>query len=255
MIQERVPFAQIESVAFRSMLVALFKGIDKYLVVGDTIRNWLDDEYEAAVDRIQRWLADAVSRVHISFDLWTSPNGYAMVGVYGHFVSGYKPEVKPVLLALKRIEESHSGEEISLILINVIKFWRLERSLGVFVSDNADVNDVAIGLVLARLRPDIKDSQQRRSRCLGHIINLAAKAFLFGSDVDAFEQVAGDDSGQVIESAAARSAQAEWRRKGPVGKLHNLVVYIRSSTLRREAWKRKRVENDEINGMLVFSLM
>jgi len=34
---------------------------------------------------------------------------------------------------------------------------------------------------------DIKNPETRRVRCLGHIINLAAKALLFGEDVDALE--------------------------------------------------------------------
>ena len=72
------------------------------------------------------------------------------------------------------------------------------------------------------------------------------KAFLFGADVKAFKHTV-DIGGRAIESAAARSAQNEWRKKGPVGKLHNLVVYIRSSTPRREVWRRKRVDNADID--------
>lgn len=70
---------------------------------------------------------------------------------------------------------------------------------------------------------------------------------MFGADVDAFKQVA-EIGGQAMESAAACAAQLEWRKRGPVGKLHNLVVYIRSSTPRREAWRRKRVDNADIDG-------
>lgn len=252
MIQDHIPFAQVQSEAFRSMLIELYRPIGPYIVSGTTIRTWINEEYELAVDQIHSWLRDADSRVHISFDLWTSLNGYAMIGVYGHFVSGYSPTVKSILLALRRIDTGHSGEEVAIILVKIIKFWSLESRLGVFVGDNSEVNDIAINRVLEVLRPDIKDNKQRRSRCLGHIINLAARAFLFGANVDAFEQVA--DTGAVaIESAAARSAQVEWRKKGAVGKLHNLVIYIRSSSLRREAWKRKRVDSAEIDGELSYN--
>ena len=34
-----------------------------------------------------------------------------------------------------------------------------------------------------------RDPMASRSRCLGYIINLAAKAFIFGKNVDAFEAV------------------------------------------------------------------
>jgi hypothetical protein len=40
---------------------------------------------------------------------------------------------------------------------------------------------------LRKYRLDIKDPNSRRVRCLGYIINLAAKAFLFGKNADAFK--------------------------------------------------------------------
>lgn len=79
--------------------------------------------------------------------------------MYTHFVSGYSFAVKSVLLALRRIEENHSREEVGLILIEIVKFWGLEASLGVFVGDNSNVNDIAIDKVLEVLRPDIRDSR------------------------------------------------------------------------------------------------
>ena len=115
-----------------------------------------------------------------------------------------------------------------------------------FVCDNVESNDVAVRFVLAELCPSVTASK-RRSRCLGHIINLAAKAFLFGNDVEAFEAVADTDN-FALESVAAQKAQDEWRKKGPVGKVHNIVIYIRSSTLRREAYRGMRVGDDDIDG-------
>jgi hypothetical protein len=159
MIVDHVPFTQIESEPFRSLLIGLHAPIERYIVSANTIRNWLDEEYEAAVDQVLAWLQNARSRIHISFDLWTSDNGYAMVGVYAHFVSHKAFETRVVLLALRRIERKHSGEEVAAILIGIIEFWQLKEYLGVFVGDNSEVNDVAINAVLTELRPDIVDSR------------------------------------------------------------------------------------------------
>jgi hypothetical protein len=52
---------------------------------------------------------------------------------------------------------------------------------------NDSTNDTAIRAILKHLRPDIQDPDSRRVWCLGHITNLAAKAFLFGKDPDSFE--------------------------------------------------------------------
>lgn len=105
------------------------------------------------------WLCDTNSWIYISFNIWTSNNSFAIIGIYGHFVSGYTVAVRSMLLALWRIERNHSGEEVSLILIDIIKFWRLEACLSIFVGDNSEVNNVVIEKVLEVLRPNIYDSK------------------------------------------------------------------------------------------------
>ena len=76
----------------------------------------------------------------------------------------------------------------------------------------------------------LHETYLRRSRCLGHIVNLAIKAFLFGSDCEVFEneeEIVEQRVGQEEEDLAAR--QARWRTRGPVGKFHNIVAFIRGS--------------------------
>jgi len=70
----------------------------------------------------------------------------------------------------------------------------------------------------------------RRLRCLGHVINLAAKAFLYGKDFDAFEK----DVENVRENSELLKELDIWRKRGPVGKLHNVVVFICRSPQRRQ---------------------
>jgi hypothetical protein len=43
-----------------------------------------------------------------------------------------------------------------------------------------------------------------------------------------------------------KKAQDAWRKKGPAGKMHNIVTYIRSSPQRKEAFK-KTVVNEKGN--------
>ena len=67
---------------------------------------------------------------------------------------------------------------------------------------------------------------------MGHIINLVAYKVLFGSDVEAFEY-------ELENNVTAEAAElASWRRKGPIGKLHNLIRYITHSSTRQEAFIR-----------------
>ena len=56
---------------------------------------------------------------------------------------------------------------------------------GVNVADNALNYSTACKVLVKRFRLS-KSENSRRSRCLGHIINLAAQAFIFGEDYKAF---------------------------------------------------------------------
>lgn len=61
-----------------------------------------------------------------------------------------------------------------------------------------------------------------RLRCFGHILNLSATAFLFGHNVDAFENLLPDEDAPGREDFLLD----EWRKKGAVVKLHNLVKFV-----------------------------
>ena len=132
---------------------------------------------------------------------------------------------------------AHGGEQIAEIIVAVIKEYECVEKLGVFIGDNVDSNDTAWRETLYQLHPG-RDPQASRSRCLGHIINLAAKAFLFGKNIEAFEAtVDAVNDFTSRESEIMKRAQDAWRKKGPLGKIHNITTYIRCSSQRREAFK------------------
>lgn len=91
-------------------------------MAGRTIRQWIDEEYDEAVAQVHCLLQNAASQVYISFNVWMSDNGYIMVGIYGHFIGGDSSQLQAILLALQRIKGHHSREEVSHILIKVIRF-------------------------------------------------------------------------------------------------------------------------------------
>jgi hypothetical protein len=108
MVNRHIAFIEVEDEDFRDMLLSLNQQVKPYLVqTGDTVRTWAEDEFIRATTQIKQVLAQAVSRIHISFDLWTSPNGYAICGVVAHFV-GHQYRNQQVLLALKRMKYNHT---------------------------------------------------------------------------------------------------------------------------------------------------
>ena len=68
-----------------------------------------------------------------------------------------------------------------------------------------------------------------RLRCNGHIINLAAQSFLFYTEDEALTDHNNDSS---TFATPTELEMEHWRKKGPLGKLHNIVVFIQRSTQR-----------------------
>jgi len=91
---------------------------------------------------------------------------------------------------------------------------------------------MTLSAILATLHPEFTKEQRSafRVRCLGHIVNLCAHALIFGKgkgrrreDLARAERK-GDEDGWA----------SVWRRIGAVGRLHNIIRYIRWSPQRRE---------------------
>jgi hypothetical protein len=250
-VRRHISFTEVEDEDFQAILTELNTTIKPYLVSRNTIRNWAENEFiEAQQQIVDNVLGTAISRIHISFDLWTSPNGYALCGIVAHFV-GHQYSNQSVLLAMKRLTGPHGGEDIAKVIIPVLQEYKVVDRLGVFVTDNAESNDTAIQEILHQLRPELQ-LKARRSRCLGHIINLVAKAFLFGTSTKAFEAATStvDEDTNLVNSEAMKEAQKAWRSQGAIGKLHNLIAFIRGSPQRREVFKRKLVGNREVDNLM-----
>lgn len=232
----QVALIAIENQAFRELLAILSKSLSELLPEsGNTVRRWIMDLYETRKAQIIHDLrTDAASLIHVSFDLWTSPNSMAMMAVVCHYIDK-SDKNRTRLIALRRLRGSHSGENMSELLVEVIREFGFDDRLGYFVADNAESNDIAIDCVFRILIPNLSSDQRsyRRLRCWGHVLNLCANAYLWGHEAESFETEI------LINSTLARE-QAEllsWRKQGPVGKLHNLVVFIRRSPQRRETWQ------------------
>jgi hypothetical protein len=101
---------------------------------------------------------------------------------------------------------------------------QLGSNLGFFIADNAGPNNTAIRAILRDLDPD---------GCLTHIINLVAKAFLFGKDVESLEIHQDRSKAEIKELLEVRQ---DWLDHGPYGKLHKTVEFIRDTPQRRDEW-------------------
>ena len=80
----------------------------------------------------------------------------------------------------------------------------------------------------------------RRLRCLAHIINLVARAFLLGPKADDM----ADELFLAQRHCDFKKLAAIWRNHGPLGRLQNLIRHIRLTPQRREKFKTCQVDTE-----------
>ena len=152
-----IAFFQIENDYFRDLLFYLFPPLADLLPkAASTIRQWVMNMFEVRKERLRQDMLDSRSSISLSFDLWTSPNYLAVLGVAAHFIdkSGLR---RTAVLALREVEGEHSGENIGDVLLQVIKDYKITDRVGYFMSDNASVNDVCVDFVLRAVYPRMSD--------------------------------------------------------------------------------------------------
>jgi len=119
---------------------------------------------------------------------------------------------------------SHTGVSIVKQIHAILTHFRISDNFGHAIADNASKNTACLNHLLELLHMDLG---KRRVMCIGHVINLVAQECLWGSDVDAFKE---ELTNVTIEEFELR----EWRKRGPIGKLHNLIQYATHSSKRKD---------------------
>jgi hypothetical protein len=175
----------VEIEEFRALIKLLNEGIFEFLYkTGDTIKRLVLADFKRRKERVKNDLHTARSKIYISFDLWTSLNRLAMVGVVAYYLTSDLIS-RSLLIGLRSLEGPYTGENLAACVIDVLIDFELGSLVGYFVSDNDSTNDVAVKAICKDLELGIAEG--RRLRCLGYIINLSAKAFLFGTEEGSFD--------------------------------------------------------------------
>lgn len=168
-------------------------------------------------------LRQARSSVYINFDLWTLSYNSTYVDIICHFINVNK-QLRTLLLAVRHMQGDHSGKNQAKSILPILDEYSLKEKLGYFITDNVSSNDTCITEIVETLRPDLNADNQL-PWCMSHIINLIAKAFLFGDKSETFEVDVAIAKGLRDFEGTMRL----WRKQGAIGKLHNLVWFIQAS--------------------------
>ena len=227
----RLPFRIVEWPEFHAFCQVLNPEVEGYITTThSTVNKMVRDTFVMQKDVVRKKLQSAISKVHLSLDIWTSPNRHLLLGVCAHFVDRNE-RLQRGLLAL-RTTLSHSGEEQFQTLLPILQDYGIVQRLGAIVADNASTNDVLCRTIQKYLQEDHNiewKSLHQRIRCNGHIIHLAVEAFLFQDLVQEDELLSYDIEDEKGVKVNLDSRRNQFRTLGALGKLHNIVVHTRSS--------------------------
>ena len=227
-VLDNIAFDQVDSPVFREMMLCSNESLERAgcLPTRQTIRDWILKDWKSYKGVIVELLKTAQGKVNISFDLWSSRNILSLCGLVVYFID-VTGKLRQFLLSIPRLVGSHHGTNIAENVAEIICEFDLQDRIGYFVLDNAGNNDTCMQALACTFGFNWKE---RRIRCAGHVINLVAREILFGKNHDALE----------LELQAAKEEVKElelWRKKGPIGKLHNIVTFIRHSDQRNQLFK------------------
>jgi hypothetical protein len=139
-----LPLSLVESPSFRNLLVYLNRQVEPWLPDDHhTIRTWISRQFEFQKQQVKKRLQESLSCIHITADLWTSGNDLALLGAIAHFVNA-QGNLEEVLICLKEVKESHTGENLSRYMLQAIDDFDITPQLGYFQMDNAPNNDVML---------------------------------------------------------------------------------------------------------------
>ena len=130
-----------------------------------------------------------------------------------------------MLLAIPAICGRHTGDNLANEVAEALAEWDIQSDrLGYMVFDNASNSNTAM---VALGNEFGFEPEERRLRCLGHIIHLVVKKLIFAEAAEAIESIGGgelegDDDSEIVSA----DPLMQWRRSGPIGRLHNLNAAI-----------------------------
>ena len=233
MITQNIGFLHVTHQTFRSFLEYINPIANRLLPSSaTTITQHAFILLREGKQRLRHMLTSAIPDIHITCDMWSSPNNLGNLAIIAHFTSE-KLHLETVTLALREIQGEHSGLNQADVVLEVLDDFYIRPKLGYFMMDNVSSNDRLVAHVADALTLDGVEyyALQRRLRCNGHIINSVVQAFLFGNDIADYESI--------DNLSPSEFDLDKWRRWGPLGKLHNICFWIMGSAQRIQSFKKR----------------
>src|SRR6266516_1099627 len=120
LVAGNLPLTFVELPEFRDFCFLLNQDIESWLPGShNTARSWIIRQYKVQKLRIKQQISNALSKIHVSCDAWTSLNNLLILGVIAHFILSEK-KLKRCVLAIKELYREHTSISIASQVLDVI---------------------------------------------------------------------------------------------------------------------------------------
>lgn len=131
----------VECSEFRAFLTYLNENINVWLPTSHhTIAEWVLRQRDIEKERVRLRLHGSRTKIHISLDIWTSPNTLPVLAIIAHYINEDN-QLDATILGLREIQGGHNGENVALVVEEVLEEWGIISKLGCLQLDNALNND------------------------------------------------------------------------------------------------------------------
>lgn len=194
LVLENLPFVHVESQSFLDIVGLLNPAAVKMMVKADAMADHVVKMYTSIKEDVRNAMCDpSVPVINFTCDVWTSPNNLGIFAVTGHwidkdsdlnvslvaeFLTSHSTILilifQDVVIWVTEIDGKHSGENLVKYLIQIINAYGIADKIFCITADNASSNRT-LARALQNVIPQF-NADEKMLGCIGHIINLAAKA-------------------------------------------------------------------------------
>ena len=172
-VEEDIAFFKSKSRSFVALMQLLKPGVTSFSP--DTIRRNILRWQKQSQPAIVSMLRIANSRVSLTMDGWTAPNGLPMLGLTLHYITlDFVPQ--GIVIALSDPETCHTGKNMAGWLLDKLETYEIKNNIWCITMDNASANTSLSRVLSATPKSTSFDwPESRQIRCVAHILNLVAK--------------------------------------------------------------------------------
>lgn len=142
--RRRLAFSAVEWPELKKIALAGNAHIEDCLITSRrTMIRYITANYHLYYQEVKTSLFKALSPIHISTDLWTSPSRHSLLAICAQWVDE-DYQLRKALLSLSECRDSHSGESQARLVMETLKKFEIQSKLGYHTGDNATSNDTLI---------------------------------------------------------------------------------------------------------------